>query len=559
MEQMLLPILMFAGLGALMYFSMKQAEACRPPPPSRCRVAGPRRQGDDHLRPARHGDRRRRRHHRARDRARPAHHLGARRRPARSSSRVRSESTSRVGDDRRSTTPTTIDVDRRRSRSTADRLRRVDGPQVQGPQLGFADRPGPADGAGASSCGRRVTIALIACGRTAAAPIRSEIAGAPSRVARRRWARRGDTSWAVPALATDPDLHRHHRRAVRAGVLHPRVEHAEARHRPAGRHPDHPDRPHPGRFRPVPRRRCSRPGRSWRAGSTAPASPAPRCRSTAPSNLVITVPGNEDLNNLTRSAQLNIRPVLTDAERATRRSAIPPTTSRRRPPSTGPRRPTAAHRRRDRRGTDRRRPPSRRSATPTPATAPGDAGDGRAGRRPPPRRRRRRRAGLRGRRRQRRAPPPSARTTGRRHGARDRRRPRTPPARPPAAATPGRRPRRSPATAPADRGHRRPAPTAGAAPGLARRQRPGQPDPAARHRPGRLDRLGDGRDHRAADAELRRPGAVPRPGRPEQAADRLRRGRHRDLPARQDADRRHPDRHRDLRAELARAPAGWST
>ena len=48
-------------------------------------------------------------------------------------------------------------------------------------------------------------------------------------------------------------------------------------------------------------------------------------------------------------------------------------------------------------------------------------------------------------------------------------------------------------------------------------------------------------------------------GRPEQAADRLRRRRHRDLPARQDADRRHPDRHRDLRARAARAPAGWST
>ena len=27
MEQMLLPILMFAGLGAIMYFGMKQAEA----------------------------------------------------------------------------------------------------------------------------------------------------------------------------------------------------------------------------------------------------------------------------------------------------------------------------------------------------------------------------------------------------------------------------------------------------------------------------------------------------------------------------------------------------
>ena len=30
-------------------------------------------------------------------------------------------------------------------------------------------------------------------------------------------------------------------------------------------------------------------------------------------NLVITVPGNEDLSGLTRSAQMNIRPVLTDA------------------------------------------------------------------------------------------------------------------------------------------------------------------------------------------------------------------------------------------------------
>ena len=32
-------------------------------------------------------------------------------------------------------------------------------------------------------------------------------------------------------------------------------------------------------------------------------------------NLVITVPGNEDLSGLTRSAQMNIRPVLTDRQR----------------------------------------------------------------------------------------------------------------------------------------------------------------------------------------------------------------------------------------------------
>ena len=51
--------------------------------------------------------------------------------------------------------------------------------------------------------------------------------------------------------------------------------------------------------------------------------------------------------------------------------------------------------------------------------------------------------------------------------------------------------------------------------------------------------------------QLRRPGALPRAGRPEQAADRLRRRRHRDLPAGHDADRRHPDR--------APRPPGQST
>ena len=65
-------------------------------------------------------------------------------------------------------------------------------------------------------------------------------------------------------------------------------------------------------------------------------------------NLVITVPGNEDLSGLTRSAQMNIRPVLTTPA-AIRRSAIPPTTCHRSPARAPvPPRPRAAHRPADR-------------------------------------------------------------------------------------------------------------------------------------------------------------------------------------------------------------------